>query len=276
MNRLVLTSLAALSFVGAASAATVRISNPPPGSNHDPDAKQANGNNFGVGNTQGGRFTAKFTGLPGSGGPNTDLKNGVDFDTFCLEIGEDFSGNVDYHFSIQTFSALGGRSGLTNVPLASQTAFLFHAYRRNESILDTILAGFGGFDRTVDPDNNSLQDAIWYFQDQLGANNVNDNATVLARITAGANNENSNYSAAEVAQYQRTLALINAANNAANYGWAGGIGSVRVLHLWRQDAQGNVTDATVQDMLIIIPLPQGVGLASAGLLVLAARRRRGL
>jgi hypothetical protein len=230
---------------GAASAATLTADwqNPPITGSHDPD---------GVGGT-GFQFTGFFeigitstAGLAITGG---DLFLGSTFKSFCVEIGETLNDG-SHAFNVSSQSILGGASSNEPQALLSETAFLYTQYRAGTL---ASLAGVGTFGENL-ADLNAFQDALWHFQNQLG--NTPTSAKALAFIAAAE----------------------DAVDNGA-YGWAGGLGNVRVLNVG-----GAVTGAggeqyangAAQDVLVLIPLPQGVGLASAGLLVLGIRRRRSL
>lgn len=234
LSRLVGAALAATA-AGLASAANVTITDAGVGSGHDPD-----GGSFGQGNVRGGLFNLTInnvSGLPGSslGG---DIHAGSTFQSFCIEIGENINFGGSYNFAVNTESINGGASPNNPQSLANQTAYLYSNFRAGT--LTT------SFNIGSNADVNALQDAIWFFQNQLGAADVDDNNLVTLSTKA--------------------QAFVNEANAA---GWTS-IGNVRVLNI---GAAGQFNN---QDMLALIPLPQGVGLASAGLLVLGARRRRAL
>ncbi len=210
---------------------------------HDPDGAGGTGNQFT------GYFSITINDVSGLGVTGGDLFVGSVFRTFCVEIGETL-GNGDNSFDVSSQSILGGQSSTEPQPLVSQTAFLYTRFRAGTL---ASLAGVGSFGENF-ADLNALQDAIWHFQNQLG-------------------NTPSTGKAAD---------LIAAANDAVDngaYGWAGGLGNVRVMNIGGATTGGDGTqyaNGADQDLLVLIPLPQGVGLASAGLLVLGARRRRGI
>ncbi|MBL0922130.1 MAG: hypothetical protein IBJ10_08390 [Phycisphaerales bacterium] len=234
--------LAALAFAAGAGAAQLNIADAGVGSSHNPDGTG------GSGNIRGGLFRVTInntTGLPASsiGG---DIVAGKVFLTFCIEIGENINFGNNYNFAVNVESINGGASPNNPQPLMNQTAYLYSAFRAGT--LTT------AFDITSNADVNALQDAIWFFQNQLGAADVDDNANLIDGVAG-----NGELSA-------KAIAFVNEANAA---GWTT-IRNVRVLNVGAAGSYNN------QDLIAIIPLPQGVGLASAGLLVLGARRRRSL
>lgn len=189
------------------------------------------------------------TGLTILGG---DISSGSPFKSFCVEIGETLTGSTaSYSFGVSDQAILGGASPDEPQPLAFQTAYLYTQYR-------AIIAGGGSgsigsesFDQSVASNVNALQDAIWFFQQQFGAG------------------------AASTSLSAKAQGFVAAANSA---GWTS-IGNVRVLNIGGPTTGGDGTqypNGANQDLLVLIPLPQGVGLATAGLLVLGARRRRGI
>lgn len=241
MSRIVGAALAAMA-AGLASAANLTITDAGVGSSHNPDGTG------GQGNIRGGLFNLTInnvSGLPASslGG---DIYAGSVFQSFCIEIGENINFGGSYNFAVNVESINGGASPNNPQPLAYQTAYLYSSFRAGT--LST------AFDSSSNADVNALQDAIWFFQNQLGVPDSDDNAALL----------DGNAANGEITG--KALAFILEANAA---GWTS-IGNVRVLNV---GAAGQFNN---QDMLALIPLPQGVGLASAGLLVLGARRRRSI
>ncbi|MBL0922128.1 MAG: hypothetical protein IBJ10_08380 [Phycisphaerales bacterium] len=233
---------AALALASHAGAAQLRIVDAGVGSSHNPDGTG------GQGNLRGGLFRVTInntTGLPSSS-TGGDIVAGKTFLSFCLEIGENIAFNTNYNFAVNTASINGGASPYNPQPLMNQSAYLYSAFRAGT--LTT------AFDITSNADVNALQDAIWFFQNQLGAADVDDNANLIDGVAG-----NGELSA-------KAIAFVNEANAA---GWTT-IRNVRVLNVGAAGTFNN------QDLIAIIPLPQGVGLASAGLLILGARRRRSL
>lgn len=240
----VLGALSALAVASAAGAANLNVVVTNNGSAHDPD-----GGSFGVGSTRGGIFTITInntTGLAANqlGG---DIVTGKVFDTFCVEVTENLASGANYNFNVNTGSVQGGASPLSPQPLVAQTAFLYSTFRTGG--MASIALG-GTWSGTDDDNVNALQDAIWFFQNQLGVADVHDNNLVTLSAQAAH--------------------LVGVANNAVNTGSWVGIGNVRILNL------GSGPNYANQDVLALVPLPQGVGLAGAAMLLAGVRRRRSL
>jgi hypothetical protein len=236
---------AAVAAAGMAGAATLNLQLGPAGSSHDPD-----GGSFGVGNVRGGVFQITINSVSGLA-PNQvggDIVVGNSFLSFCIEVTETVNPPANYQFNVSTASVSGGASPLNPQPLVSQTAFLYSQFRAG-----TLASVIGSFNASANGDINALQDAIWYFQNQLGADDVLDNGAVYGNLSGKAQD------------------LVDAANDAlVTNAWTG-IGNVRVLNLG--------VNGVNQDQLALvpmIPLPQGAGLAAAGLVAIGARRRRAL
>lgn len=238
MNRFsVCASAAALALGGVAYGAQLNVQfSGLPGSNHDPD-----GGSFGVGSTRGGLFEVTInntTGLSSSqlGG---DIVTGNVFYSFCVEVTETLSAG-NHNFDVNTQSIQGGASPLSPQPLVAQTAYLYKNFRMGT------LTGFTALDNA---NVNGLQDAIWFFQNQLGVADVDDNNLVTLSAKA--------------------QSFVDLANTAVNGGSWVGISNVRILNLGSASA-----DFPRQDLLALVPLPHGAGLAGIGLLGLATMRRR--
>jgi hypothetical protein len=198
------------------------------------------------------------------------------FLTFCLVYPEHIGLNTPYYVDINTVALAGGNgvaatytsadvggkagdvAGTTtgaptfksvSDPLSSATAWLYTQFRAGT------LAGFD-FNTPNNGDANSLQAAIWYFE------NEQDQAFLNATTKGN--------------QF-KTAALAAIASGS----WSG-IGNVRVLNLWDTrtiDTAGNYTfSGNHQDQLYLIPVPEpetyAMLLAGLGLLGLAGRRRQ--
>lgn len=236
---------AAIAAAGMAGAAQLNLQLGPAGSAHDPD-----GGSFGVGSVRGGVFQITINSVAGLtpdkvGG---DIVVGNSFLSFCIEVTETVNPPANYSFDVNTASISGGASPLNPQPLVSQTAFLYSQFRAG-----TLASVIGSFNANANGDINALQDAIWYFQNQLGAQDVLDNGTVYSNLST------------------KARSLVDAANDAIVTNAWSGIGNVRVLNLG--------VNGVNQDQLALvpmIPLPHGAGLAAAGMLAIGARRRRAL
>lgn len=221
MPRLVGAALAA-AFAGLASAANLTAVYGGLGSSHNVDGQSIQGGLF--------EITINNTFGLSAGDLGGDMYAGSVFKSFCIEVGETINFGGSYNFDVNTVSENGGASPNDPQPLTVETAWLYTQFRSNAGFADT------------NDEVNALQDAIWFFQLQLG----DAVATDLSSLAQG-----------YITQAQ-------------NSGWTN-IGSVRVLNVGPAGQQ-----FPNQDMLALVPLPQGVGLASAGLLILGARRRRGV
>jgi hypothetical protein len=227
-----------LGIASCAGAAQLTLALGPAGSSHNPDGAG------GVGNVRGGMFEVTINSVAGLAANKLggDIAVGVSFYTFCVEVTETVNPTSTYSFDVNTASIHGGASPLNPQPLASQTAYLYTQFRAGT--LNSLVAG--GFSMASNNDVNALQDALWYFQNQLGVQDMLDNV----------------YSSMST----KARAMIDLANAALlESSWVG-IGNVRILNLG--------PNANNQDQLALIPLPGGAGLAAAGLMAIGVRRRR--
>jgi hypothetical protein len=167
----------------------------------------------GPGNTGGGEFNMFVNGSAAS------------CITFCLQRAETISFNTQYVVgSVTTYAD----DAAGNDPISSQTAWLYTAARNGT------LAGYGHTQSAA----NLLQNAIWYFENEITLANPTSNA------------------------------FINAANAAVSGGFSG-VGSVRVVNLFTLNGQ------KAQDQLILqVPGPAALTLMLPGLAALVFMRRR--
>jgi hypothetical protein len=176
----------------------------------------------GPGTTGGGEFLVTVN----------DLES---FLTFCLQRTEyvDYStpfvvGGVS-SFAFSDDVAHGG-DGFGHDPLSSQTAWLYTQFRAGT------LTGYNYLDViTRWQSANDLQNAIWWFENELGANPNN--------------------------------AFVTAANSAVLNGWSG-IGNVRALNLEFPDGR------EAQDQLALVPEPATLALFGSALVLATWRKRR--
>ncbi len=190
-------------------------------------------------------FGGEFTVIPqsGTGVGKTGMfsdRAANSFQTFCLELNQTVTPGQNYEVRVNT-EIITGAPGLNTV--ADETAWLYTQFRRGT---------LSGYDYSTGPLSsrgehaNSLQLAIWFFQDQL--------APASSRFNAFMNDA--------LAQQW--------ASEAQNSGFVNR--NVRALNVG--DIGADPQNWARQDMLTLIPLPTGGGLAAAGLFGLAAIRRR--
>lgn len=177
----------------------------------------------------------------------------------CLEHNEGIGSSTQYYGIINesgtpanpiSYSVNGGVAGQTGPsgdPLSGGTAWLYTHFRAGD--LNTIVAGFTYNDT---PSATSLQNAIWYLEDEI-ANPVGD-SLAQALLAAAAPHMNDS------------------------------LGSVRVLNIYGLNSSGdgpNLNDLR-QDQLVLVgdhpfvPLPSaawGGGMLLAGMIAWALRRR---
>jgi hypothetical protein len=119
-------------------------------------------------NNPGGEFTiTPLTGFAGLTGLAGDLAANT-FETFCVERSENFQSGQTFDFAINTGAVNGGHGGQTSPnfdPISPETAFLYTNFR-----LGTLVGFDYGAGRKASAD--ALQDAIWFLEDEGGANNA--------------------------------------------------------------------------------------------------------
>jgi len=182
----------------------------------------------------GGEF--RVTVISGNAG-STD--SGNRFRSFCLETSEsvEVGGSV---YDAEVRRSTQGSAGSN--ALTSEVAFLYTQFRnRSLSEYNFADADTGGLFANRRESAFALQTAIW---DLMGV---------------GGHVDTNNY------YYQL-------ANNAVASGQWEGLGNVRVLSL--RGGPGGNADGNNQDILTLVPLPGTAGTAIAGLLGIAAFRRR--
>lgn len=210
----------------------------------------ANNTDYRGGN--GGEFTVIVqSGNAGVIGTSSDRPSVANsFQSFCLEVNENLSFGATYAAQINTVVIDGqpGNSGLAGrQTLAAGTAWLYERFRTGALAAD-------GYDYNPGSGRQAsamaLQDAIWMFQNQI-TYNANNSFVIAANNALGAGSFAGLDGAFADADFSQTRV------RALNLGSGTG-----------EDPWGN------QDLLTLIPLPTGGGLAAAGLLGLAAVRRR--
>ncbi|MCC5787789.1 MAG: VPLPA-CTERM sorting domain-containing protein [Phycisphaerales bacterium] len=199
-------------------------------------------------NVGGGEFTVSR--VSGGGIGETGLASDIgsnSFQTFCVELNQSIS-NGQFRAQVND-EVLTGAPGFSVI--MDTTAWLYVQFRRG---------GLASIGYDYDPNatrvesSAALQLAIWNLQGQFGQPGQSG-----SRNTNLVNELNSNQLAQD---------FIAAANAATSNGWQNT--SVRVLNV----GSVNGTDWDNQDLLTLIPLPSGGGLAAAGLMGLVALRRR--
>ncbi|QKK07306.1 MAG: hypothetical protein HND58_03480 [Planctomycetota bacterium] len=165
------------------------------------------------------------------------------FQTFCVERDE-YVHNPSW-YDISDAAKFGGLNGGNPDPISDTTRALYFAFRK----------GWVGTQLSTADANviaDALQVAIWYEEEELTTAQYN------SYITGG----------------NRADELLSWVPGTLSGAWAGA-NNVRVMNVWKH-ATLRTEDYAAQDQLILIPLPSGAGMAFAGLLGLAAvRRRRG-
>jgi hypothetical protein len=197
----------------------------------------------------------KFTDRAGSPGGEFGLTvsdtpggSAIDFFvTFCLQKTEYINftsafvvGSIN-PYTLTDPADKGGVGGQD--PISTKTAWLYTQFRSS---------GYGalgalGYNGTASA-ANALQNAFWYFEDEL---------TAAEKASLASN------------------ALFKSFVNAAKASGATSIGNVRVLNLYRYDpSRRDGIGDEAQDQLTIVPEPSSLTLVGAGVLALCARRRR--
>lgn len=196
----------------------------------------------------GGEFNATVIALPQSG-----LHLGKNWQTFCLEKDETVSTPTGtYYAVINTAAVTGGVGGVAGGnplypdagpdqgdPLSAQTAYLYTQFA-NGTLSNYAFAGTQAQRKTSAA---ALQNAIWYLEGEIGS-------------VSG-----------------QALTWVNAANAAVNSGAWTGLGQVRVLNLYANYVNGQVSGQR-QDVLVLVPAPAAAMLAFVGLGLVGWVKRR--
>jgi hypothetical protein len=189
----------------------------------------------------GGEFGLRVSDTPG--GSLVDF-----FVTFCLQKTEyiDFNstfivGSITDH-TLTDPNDKGGVNGAD--PISSKTAWLYTQFRKQDYGALGVL-GYNGSTSAA----NALQNAFWYFEDELTQTEKNQQANNI---------------------------YVKAAKEAVSSGAWSGIGSVRVLNLYKYDKNNpsNWRYHEAQDQLVLVPEPSSLGLLTSGVFALFVARRR--
>jgi hypothetical protein len=180
------------------------------------------------------------------------------FTTFCIERSENVRPPANYNWALNNAAVNGGQdsgsaAGFQAGPdvLSSETKALYEGFRTGQLTTITTAAAYAG---TLD-EAHALQVAIWYLEDEI---NGADGARQLTDVSAFANNATVTLLA---------LDYISQASFFANNGLGA---KVFALNLTGGPPGGGLN----QDMLVMIPLPQGAAMAGVGLALVGIRRRR--
>ncbi len=163
------------------------------------------------------------------------------FQTFCIEVAEEFTPGAAYNVTINDKALYNGGQFPGGDPITFGTAWLYSQFAAGT------LSGYDysyGSGRTVSA--GDLQQAIWYLEGEVTG------------LVAGSADGTAFYNTA-------ALALSGTINNAAN-----GAYSVVALNLWTPNGDGS-NGAAAQDQLMVVPGTTAVpepDVVSFGILVL--------
>jgi len=191
----------------------------------------------GYGSTNGGEFIATHSGLAFS--PVSESLAAPSFETFCVETNENVSYGSSYYADVSTAAINGGSGGGNPDPLSPLTAYLYERFIGGLLSGYTYGVGDGGIARSASAD--ALQHVIWYIENEEAKTWTDGDLSLRDQF------------------YQDALA------NAGP-----GIGNVRVLNLWVDEARGQ----PAQDQLVMLPEPAISAMILAGMTVLLGVRRR--
>jgi hypothetical protein len=176
------------------------------------------------------------------------------FMTFCLEHNEFISPGTVYNVALATYAYAGGVSN-TAAPGGVNPAYggpgdsldYRTAYLYSKLMTGTLDAAVSTFVFQQAMSGQAFQQAIWYIEGEQTLAEIGGTSSLAYQLVLNAN-----------------------AAVAPGGSWGATLGNVRVMNLTDDDGTAR------QSQLIIIPLPPGSGMATAGLTCLfaAAHRRR--
>ncbi len=189
-------------------------------------------------NFNGGPFEVQPIGFQASEGMNQHGAGAGHFITFCVETNEYLSQGGTYWIDINDRAIGGGSGGENPDPLDSRTAYLYTHFIRGT--LSSELGAWGlasqsTFTDLVSADGIALQEAIW---------DIEQEQTAPSGFASD------------------LLGLANWAIGGGNRWGANDIGNVRVMNMWTDVNHTGIA----QDLLVMIPLPAPVWVASLGLI----------
>lgn len=233
------------------------------------------------------KMNLNFSG-DGNSGFKADLLangSGVDFVTYCVENREFFSPGTKYFYTISD-SVVDNNSGTGygdpgNSPKSLVTYFDrdYDGDGFSDEVGETVAYLYNRFHNTGSA-TAALSGLLGGVSLTGGINDEEDAAELIQALCWGAlyNYYGTRWtSAGDQGEIKDFFANVQTAAAAAAGTLAGELFNVRVMSLWfDSDGSGTLNDGDddAQDMLIVIPLPSVSGLAFAGLLGLAAIRRR--
>jgi hypothetical protein len=105
------------------------------------------------------KYVGQITGSSQYGGvfKFTDVTQGFDFFTYCIEYNEEISPGLTYYANTNTAAVNGGLAGGNPDPLDPRTAWLFRRFT------DGTLSGY----TSNTASQTGLQDALWYLEQEI-------------------------------------------------------------------------------------------------------------
>jgi hypothetical protein len=186
--------------------------------------------------------------------------NGNSFQSFCVEYTETISIPGTWWVSgVTTHSVFGGQAGQDGVDelgratdsLDLRTAYLYYNFRQGTLIAPYDYAPGDGL-RGQGGSSRELQRAIWYIENEIGANKTPEQA-----LGAGTD----------------ALAFYEEATDAVARGDWNDYHGVRIMNVWKHATLHDFEHRS-QDMLTLVPVPAAALLGAIGLALVGVVRRR--